>query len=71
MNDTVEIERLRQQYLEYRAKVGEELAQMIEGITPSDIRLAAGEMTAQEMRTVRAIQKWLAVKIRNRVKIDG
>lgn len=31
---------------------------------PQDIRLMAGEMTAQEMRTVRAILKGLAANLR-------
>ncbi len=33
-------------------------------LTPSDIRLMAGEMTAQEMRTVQAVLNGLAAKIR-------
>ena len=35
-------------------------ASLIESFPGSDIRLAAGEMTAQEMRTVKAVQRWLA-----------
>ncbi|HYT41822.1 MAG TPA: hypothetical protein VEP90_05720 [Methylomirabilota bacterium] len=40
------------------------IANMIEGYTPADIRLHAGEMTAQEMRTVKTIQKWWVAEIR-------
>lgn len=39
-------------------------ASLVESWTASDIRLAGGEMTAQEMRTVKAMQRWFAVQIR-------
>ncbi len=37
-------------------------AQMLE-LSPQTIRLHAGEMTAQEMRTVQAVLTWLRGKI--------
>ncbi|HYT44907.1 MAG TPA: hypothetical protein VEP90_21450 [Methylomirabilota bacterium] len=40
------------------------IADKIESYTSADIRLHAGEMTAQEMRTVKAIQKWWVAEIR-------
>lgn len=39
-------------------------AEMLE-LPAQTIRFAAGEMTAQEMRTVKAILKWRAAKIRS------
>lgn len=45
----------------------EACAKLIEGITLSEVLLAAGEMTARERRTVKALLPWLANKIRNRV----
>jgi hypothetical protein len=62
-------ERLRQEQAEYRAKIGEEIAQMIEGYSAGQILMAAGEMTAQEMRSVRAVQRWWASAVRQRCKI--
>jgi len=44
----------------------EACARLVEEMKMGEILLAAGEMTAQERRTVRALQKWLAHKIRNR-----
>lgn len=44
---------------------------MIEGYSAGQIRLAAGEMTAQEMRTVKAMQQYWAGAIRQRCKIGG
>jgi hypothetical protein len=53
-----EIERLR--------AVPETIAKMIEGFTPGQIRMAAGEMSAQEMRTVQAVQRWWVSAIRHK-----
>lgn len=42
----------------------EACAALCEKMPMSEILLAAGEMTAGERRTVRALQKWFAHKIR-------
>jgi hypothetical protein len=44
----------------------EACAKLIESIKMGEILLAAGEMTAQERRTVKALLPWLANRIRNR-----
>lgn len=44
----------------------EAMAQMIEGYSAGQILMAAGEMSAQEMRTVKAVQRWWASAIRHR-----
>ena len=46
-----------------RKEMAEEAAKMLE-LSPSTIRLHAGEMTAQEMRTVQAVLAWRAQAIR-------
>lgn len=56
-----EIDRLR--------KIPDEIADMIAGYSAGQIRMAAGEMSAQEMRTVQAVQRWFAVAIRHRFGI--
>lgn len=55
-----EIERLR--------AAPEQLAKMIEGFSPGQIRMAAGEMTSQEMRTVRAVQRWWVSAMRHKAE---
>ena len=40
----------------------EKLIQLLQ-MTPSDIRLVAGEMTAQEMRSVKAVLAYLERKV--------
>lgn len=40
-------------------------------VSPSTIRLAAGEMTAQEMRSVRAVLGWMRSLLRERAKPQG
>jgi len=37
------------------------------GVSADTIRLAAGEMTAQEMRSVRAVLRWMQATIRRRI----
>jgi hypothetical protein len=54
-----EIERLR--------AVPEQLAAMIEGFSAEQIKMAAGEMTAQEMRSVKAVQRWWVSAMRHRI----
>lgn len=44
----------------------EACARLIEGMSVAEILLAAGEMTAQERRTVKAVQRLFAHKIRER-----
>lgn len=39
-------------------------ASVIEAFKPDDIRLACGELTAQEMRTVLAVRDWWAASLR-------
>lgn len=41
-----------------------EAAASLESLTRQDIRLAAGEMTAQEMRTVLAVLGWRSRKLK-------
>jgi hypothetical protein len=43
----------------------EDAAKMIEGFSADQIKMAAGEMTAQEMRTVKAVQRWWVSAIRH------
>lgn len=47
------------------AEAMERAAKLIEGYSAGQILLAAGEMTAQEMRTVKAVQRWWAAAIRS------
>ena len=47
----------------------EEAASLIESFTAGQIRLAAGEMSADEMRAVKAVQRWWAAAVRH--KADG
>ena len=51
---------------EIKREAAEEIAKMIEGFVPGQIRMAAGEMTAQEMRTVQAVQRWWVSAIRHK-----
>lgn len=44
----------------------EACAAHIESIRMDEILLAGGEMTAQERRTIKALQPWFAHRIRNR-----
>jgi hypothetical protein len=55
-----EIERLR--------AIPEQLAKMIDGYNAGQIRLACGEMTAQEMRTVQAVQRWWVAAMRHKAE---
>lgn len=48
------------------AKEREACAALVEGMKMDAILLAGGEMSLRERRTVRALQKWLAHKIRTR-----
>lgn len=59
-----EILRLRRKCGEAVLAEREACAKVVEGMKMQEILLAAGEMTAQERRTVRALQTWLAHKIR-------
>lgn len=49
----------------------EACAKLVESFTADDIRMAAGEMTAQEMRSVKAVQRWWAAVIRGRSISSG
>lgn len=61
------IEAVRQkQRAEAAAIEREACATHIEAIEMQEVLLAAGEMTAQERRTVMALLPWLAYRIRNR-----
>lgn len=42
----------------------EKCAAWIEGYSAGQIRMACGEMSAQEMRTVQAVQRWWASALR-------
>ena len=44
----------------------EEAASLIESFSAGQIRLAAGEMSAGEMRAVKAVQRWWAAAIRHK-----
>ena len=44
----------------------EEAASLIESFSAGQIRLAAGEMSAEEMRVVKAVQRWWAAAIRHK-----
>ena len=44
----------------------EEAASLIESFSAGQIRLAAGEMSAQEMQAVKAVQRWWASAIRHK-----
>ena len=44
----------------------EEAASLVESFSAGQIRLAAGEMSAQEMRVVKAVQAWWAAAIRHK-----
>src|SRR5437667_9760718 len=50
--------------------IANHIADKIESYTTADILLHAGELTAQEMRTVKAIQKWWVAEIRQFAKIS-
>ncbi len=43
----------------------EKCAAWIEGYSQGQIRMACGEMTAQEMRTVLAVQRWWIAALRH------
>jgi hypothetical protein len=45
-------------------EAAEAAASLVESWTARDIRLAVGEITAQELITVRAAQRWFAIQIR-------
>ena len=44
----------------------EEAASLIESFSAGQIRLAAGEMSAQEMRAAKAVQRWWVAAIRHK-----
>lgn len=48
-----------------RAQAFAEAADMLIKLRQSDIRLAAGEMSAQEMRTVMAVLRWQSQAMMN------
>lgn len=59
-------ERINTERAEAAAIEREACAAHVEAIKMQEVLLAAGEMTAQERRTVRALLPWLANRIRNR-----
>lgn len=65
MSRVAEIEENNRFWNEAKAAERERIAKMIEDYTPGQMRLACGEMTAQEMRTVQAVQRWWAAAIRH------
>lgn len=56
-------EAMRTSLHDARHKAFEEAASLLE-VRPDAIRLACGEMTAREMRTVQAVLRWRAGAIR-------
>jgi hypothetical protein len=55
---------------EMRKEIGREIADMIESYNEEQIKLSAGEMTAQEMRTVKAVQSWWVSAIRHKCGVN-
>lgn len=51
---------------EARALERKACADLVENLTMSEVLLATGEMSAQERRTTKALQKFFARKIRSR-----
>ena len=47
------------------SEIIEKCAKWIENYSPGQIRMACGEMTAQEMRTVQAVQRWWVAALRH------
>jgi len=57
----------RQAAVEARRQAFLEAADALD-MSPATIRLHAGEMTAQEMRTVQAVLRWKAAELRDRAQ---
>lgn len=50
-------------YTDGRRDAMREIARNLKNLSRQEIRLAAGEMTSQEMRTVLAVLKWQSLRI--------